>query len=263
MRSLFPYQPSLQVVGPSLPALRRLAARLLHDPQSIWARKYFGASDVAPPSTWHAYVPPVRRRVLQWCWCVHMPSRSRGPRRPRPPSAPPPALQCGGPGCAAWGWGNNLFGELGDGTTTDRWAPVRSAPGRGYVAINAGKDFTCALLPSGGADCFGQNNWGQLGDGTLATSRPTPAPVETNGSVYTALACGDSHACSLLADGGAACWGMNSYGNLGIGDAAKKYNLVPVRVQAAPGSIYVAISAAGRHTCALRAEGAADCWVSV
>ena len=63
-------------------------------------------------------------------------------------------------------WGTNLYGELGDGTTTTRSTPTQTlALGRPAVAIEAGFDFTCALMDNGSIMCWGRNHYGQLGRG--------------------------------------------------------------------------------------------------
>ena len=71
-------------------------------------------------------------------------------------------------------WGGNSKGQLGDGTTTLRLAPVNvTGLTSGVAAVAAFGDHTCALTTSGGLKCWGQNNSGQLGDGTT-TNRTTP-----------------------------------------------------------------------------------------
>ena len=74
-------------------------------------------------------------------------------------------------------WGNNGNGQLGDGTLTDRTTPVDvlASPGvplSGVAQISVGYLHTCALTTSGGAKCWGRNDYGQLGDGT-STDRTT------------------------------------------------------------------------------------------
>jgi hypothetical protein len=73
-------------------------------------------------------------------------------------------------------WGDNTYGELGDGTTTDRHTPVAVSGLSNAVAIAAGYHHTCALLGDGTARCWGDNNHGQLGDNTT-TERHTPVAV--------------------------------------------------------------------------------------
>ena len=79
-------------------------------------------------------------------------------------------------------WGRNIEGQLGDGTTTQRNAPVTTGSfGSGHKAsyISAGYDHTCALLTDGGVRCWGSNNNGQLGDGT-STDRFSPPSSDIN-----------------------------------------------------------------------------------
>ncbi|HEV2642419.1 MAG TPA: hypothetical protein VGT98_06920 [Candidatus Elarobacter sp.] len=74
-------------------------------------------------------------------------------------------------------WGANLYGQLGDGTTSDSAMPVEVSSLQGGVAsIAAGLYHSCALLEGGSATCWGWNDQGQLGNGTVSTS-PSPAGV--------------------------------------------------------------------------------------
>ena len=84
------------------------------------------------------------------------------------------------------------------------------------TAVAAGDSHTCALLANGAVSCWGQNNSGQLGDGTL-TNRTTPATV-SGLSGATAVTAGGYHTCALLGDGTVRCWGSNLFGQLGNGD---------------------------------------------
>jgi alpha-tubulin suppressor-like RCC1 family protein len=116
-------------------------------------------------------------------------------------------------GVKCWGW--NQFGELGDDTTTDRWAPVDVVGlSSGITAVAASDLHTCALTSAGGVKCWGQNEFGQLGDNTK-TNRWTPVDVVGLSSGVTAFSSVDLHTCALTSAGRAKCWGDNIYGQLG------------------------------------------------
>jgi alpha-tubulin suppressor-like RCC1 family protein/lysophospholipase L1-like esterase len=151
-------------------------------------------------------------------------------------------------------WGANGYGELGDGTTTDRPTPVAVSGLSGAVAISAGAGHSCAVLGDGTARCWGGNYWGQLGDGTT-TGSPTPVAVSgLSGAV--AISAGDDHSCAVLANGTARCWGRNDVGQLGDGTTTD--SPTPVVVSGLSGA--VTISAGASHSCALLENGTARCW---
>ena len=154
-------------------------------------------------------------------------------------------------------WGNNYYGQLGDGTTTNRYTPVAvSGLSSGVAAIAAGGDHTCALMNTGGVLCWGDNYYGQRGDGTT-TNRYTPVAVSGLSSGVVTIATGSDHTCALTNTGGVLCWGNNYYGQLGDGTTTNRYT--PVAVSGLSGGV-VTIATGSDHTCALMNTGGVLCW---
>jgi alpha-tubulin suppressor-like RCC1 family protein len=163
-------------------------------------------------------------------------------------------MRSGGVKC--WGW--NRSGQLGDGTTTDRLTPVDVVGlHSGVSAIAAGDEHTCAALRSGGTKCWGENSWGQLGDGTTQISF-TPVDVSGLSSRVSGITAGSDHTCAVTSAGGAKCWGLNLFGELGDGTFDWR-RLTPVDVSGLSTGVS-AISAGDFHTCALTSVGGAKCW---
>jgi alpha-tubulin suppressor-like RCC1 family protein len=164
------------------------------------------------------------------------------------------AVVSGGARC----WGSNNMGELGDGTTTDRPTPVPVAGlGSGVAAVAAGGEHACALTTSGGVQCWGNNLYGQLGNGTTAFFAK-PVPVTGLSSGVIAISAGYFHTCAVKADGTVVCWGHNDQGQLG--DGSTTGSTTPKPVAYLSGGV-VAIAAGTRSTCATT-TGGAFCWGS-
>ncbi len=158
-------------------------------------------------------------------------------------------------------WGENRFGELGDGTAMTRLAPVDVVGiNSGARAIMAGARHTCALVSGGGVQCWGSNEDGQLGNNSLVTSY-TPATVSGLTSGVAAIAGGSNarHTCVLTTAGGVKCWGNNYHGQLG--DGTTTLRRTPVDVSGLTSGVS-AIAAGPNHTCALLTSGGFKCWGS-
>ena len=156
-------------------------------------------------------------------------------------------------------WGANANGRLGNDSTADSLVPVSVQPLAGNAAaLSAGDGHTCALLSSGSVQCWGRNNYGQLGDQELESH--VPLSVQGLAGSVSALSAGAFHTCALLNDGRVQCWGSNNAGQLGNHSATQSN--VPITVQGLAGSA-TAIAAGNYHTCTVSSAGGVQCWGSV
>lgn len=159
---------------------------------------------------------------------------------------------------AAYCWGINNHGQLGDGTTTDRDIPVAVAGGMAFRQLDAPRttvdNHTCAVDTGGVAWCWGTNFDGELGDGTTE-NRLSPVRV-AGGVVFDRVTTGGRHTCGLAAAGTAYCWGHNSAGALGDGTLLDR----PAPTAVTGGLTFRSISAGENHTCGISSAGIAYCW---
>lgn len=162
-------------------------------------------------------------------------------------------LTSGGAKCRGF---NGNFGQVGDGTTVDPHLPTDvTGLANGVAEIVAGGQHSCARLTSGGVKCWGDNQFGQLGDGTN-TMRKVPTDVVGLSSGVAAISAVEHYTCAQLTSGGVKCWGKNISGAVGDGTQANRN--VPTDVTGLSG--VVAIGAGRGHTCAALTGGGASCW---
>ncbi|MEI6656391.1 MAG: cadherin-like beta sandwich domain-containing protein [Verrucomicrobiota bacterium] len=172
---------------------------------------------------------------------------------------------------SSFGWGQNANGQLGDNTTTQRNLPVRVTAtgvlaGKTVVAHAIGQTHSLALCSDGTLAAWGQNTYGQLGDGTT-TQRNVPVAVTKAGTplagkTVAAIATGTYHSMALCSDGTLVAWGYNNSGQLG--DETLVNRLLPVAVKtvgtALAGRTVVGIAAGYLHSLALCSDGRVAAW---
>jgi hypothetical protein len=161
----------------------------------------------------------------------------------------------------AYCWGDNSFGQLGNGTQTQELVLVpRSVSGDLiFTALSAGGGHVCGLV-NASAYCWGSNASGETGTGSAGASISLPTPVATAVRFTQISAEGrdglDNYTCGVTAQGEAWCWGDNSWGKLGNGTQVN--SAVPVRVQS--DLTFRSVETGYFHTCALTDTDALWCW---
>jgi alpha-tubulin suppressor-like RCC1 family protein len=177
-------------------------------------------------------------------------------------------------------WGDNTFGQLGNGTSSGPETCFDSAPcsttpasvGISATTLASDNESYCAILTSASVDCWGSNGEGNLGIGTtggpntcLFEGKPAPCsttPMST-GISATGLASGPGDYCAILTSGSVDCWGDNSRGELGNGTSgpntcadAAPCSTTPVST----GISAITLTTDGLGYCATLASGGVDCW---
>ena len=153
-----------------------------------------------------------------------------------------------------WAWGHNAFGQVGDGTVTQRLTAVRVPLPNGVSGIAAGTSHSLARTTDGSLWAWGYNGHGELGDGST-TERLTPVQVPGMSGVVS-MDGGQFHSVAAKGDGTVWTWGYNGNGQLGDGTATQRTS--PVQVGVVSGVVLVSAGAA--HTLAVRNDGTVWAW---
>ena len=169
-------------------------------------------------------------------------------------------------------WGQNQHGQLGVGTAGGiSIIPVQVVGITNAISIIAGRVHTCAVLKDKTAKCWGNNNYGQLGNGVRGgADEYFPTPMTVGGSIplgnIVSITPGREHTCALLEDKTARCWGNNQRGQLGNGGVNTAPIPNPVTVLESAGGEALgdikSISVGSNYTCALLEDKTAKCWGS-
>jgi alpha-tubulin suppressor-like RCC1 family protein len=175
-------------------------------------------------------------------------------------------------------WGHNNYGQLGDGTATQRNVPVSvnaingtsALFGKTVAALKAGSYHSLVLCSDGTLAAWGANLFGQLGDNTGINSY-VPALVNAGsgssalfGKVVVSMSACAHHSLALCSDGTLVAWGWNSYGQVGDTTTTQRYAPVAVNTTSGTSSLFgksvVAITAGSTHSLALCSDGTLAAW---
>jgi alpha-tubulin suppressor-like RCC1 family protein len=154
----------------------------------------------------------------------------------------------------AFCWGENNYGQLGDGTTTWRSVPVRVLGGLVWGQLSGGGEHTCGVIQTDQLYCWGLNDHGQLGNGSTI-NRLKPFPV-SGGRQFRQVDAGGYHTCAVTTGDLAYCWGFNFNGALGDGTTTE--HLTPGAVAGLRRFDHV--NAGDLHTCGVTLAGKGFCW---
>ena len=156
-------------------------------------------------------------------------------------------------------WGLNDAGQSGDGALPYSVSSPNAVSGVGnsVIALTAGAQHSCALLEGGEVRCWGDDQFGQLGDGQPGAPRASAATVSGLGGSAIAVEAGEYHTCAILSGGAVRCWGKNNAGQLGDGSTTDR--AAPVAVQGLPGAVR-ALGGGVDSSCAVTQAGALYCW---
>ena len=161
-------------------------------------------------------------------------------------------------------WGDNTYGQLGDGTTGDHTTPNQVGTDTDWVSVSAGDQHVVAIKSNGTLYAWGHNNHGQLGDGTTADKHiPTAITAAGDGWVSVSAGGGDDtslyshssgHSVAIKADGTLYAWGLNDHGQLGrTGDTT-------IPLQVGGDTDWESVSAGDSHTMAIKTNGTLWAW---
>lgn len=175
---------------------------------------------------------------------------------------------CAVVGGAAYCWGLNTNGQVGDNSTTLRTAPVAvnvtagdaAMDGKRVGMVSVGDAHSCALTETG-VFCWGLGTSGQLGN-SASSSFSYPRPV-TGSSAWnaTAISTAGGHTCAIRSTGAIVCWGLGSSGQLGNGASANSNTAVTVTASGVLSGVTPrGISAGGVHSCTVGTNGSVYCW---
>ncbi|MCH9686817.1 MAG: hypothetical protein K0V04_35615 [Deltaproteobacteria bacterium] len=166
-----------------------------------------------------------------------------------------------------WCWGNASEGRVGDGILHDPMSPdlCRSEPfpvaeGTQWARLSLGFAHSCGVQLDGTLSCWGDNEFGQIGDGTMGFESTRTVPTEVPGGPWIDVYAGFDHSCAIDSVGALWCWGAGGDGQLGTGGLES--SAVPLLIPGVPPLRELARGGSGTTTCAVDVGDGLWCWGS-
>ncbi len=168
-------------------------------------------------------------------------------------------------------WGSNAYGQLGNGNNSSANTPQEITTsgaliGKFVTTVSSGNSHSLALASDGTVYAWGQNNYGQLGNGNTGTNSNVPVAVSTSGvlsgKIIVAIAAGYGFSLALASDGTVYAWGQNNYGQLGYSNTGTDSN-IPVAVTTTgslSGKTVAAIDCGNYHVIVRASDNSLHTW---
>ncbi len=153
-----------------------------------------------------------------------------------------------------WAWGANSFGQLGDGSTTDRHNPVQIGSDTKWLTVSAGVYHSLGVKSDGTLWAWGANSFGQLGDDSTI-NRHNPVQIG-NDTEWLTVSAGDNYSLGVKSDGTLWAWGVNSFGQLGDDSTINRHN----PVQIGTGIQWVTVFTGNNHSLGVKSDGTLWAW---
>jgi len=150
-------------------------------------------------------------------------------------------------------WGNNTYGQLGDGTLVARNSPASfpSPAGDTWSSLAMGQ-HACAFDGLANLYCWGRGDKGEIGDGTTTAAHPTPTIIQPSAWIASTM----NHTCSIDAGANLTCWGQNNLGQTGVDPASS----VVVATPTAVAGFWRVVGAGDMFSCAIDSTNHVQCW---
>ncbi|MBI2235192.1 MAG: hypothetical protein HYU57_09490, partial [Micavibrio aeruginosavorus] len=159
---------------------------------------------------------------------------------------------------ALYCWGSDSDGQLGNGATTgNQTSPVQeSTAATDWASVSVGATHTCAVKTNGTLYCWGDDTYGELGNGATTGDQASPVQESTAATDWASVSAGVDHTCAVKTNGTLYCWGENFDDQLGTGGS----DAVSPTQEFTAATDWVSVSAGTTHTCAVKTNGTLYCW---